>query len=85
MSGYDRGRRDDYDRDDYDRDRSSHKDRDCGGYDESSKDRILYCENEWCTFSIHLKVCVFRISHDKGRSRQKKWLPKRQGRSICYR
>ena len=37
MSGYDRGRRDDYDRggrrDDYDRDRSSHRDRDRGGYD----------------------------------------------------
>ena len=53
--------------------------------DDSAEDRILYCENEWCTFNIHIKVCVFRISHDKGRSRQKKWLPKRQGRRICYR
>ena len=44
MSGYDRGRRDDYDRggrrDDYDRDRSSHRDRDRGGYDDRRGKRI---------------------------------------------
>ena len=48
MSGYDRGRRDDYDRggrrDDYDRDRSSHRDRDRGGYDDRRGKRNFHIE-----------------------------------------